>query len=125
VDKLSIILGVSNLFVGLLCLGLSWPLYTGKVGRNHIYGFRTKKTLASDDVWYAVNRYAARRMLPWAAGLAGLGAATLMLPLEQHPKLAVAIGLAPLVVLIPCLQGLRYCRDIAAQPNKKKRKRKK
>ena len=84
-DNVSLILGLSNLFSGLLILGLMWPLYQGRIGRNSLYGVRTKKTLSSDEVWYAVNKYAAQRMLPYAAMIAGIGAAAFFLPLEKEP----------------------------------------
>ena len=102
-DSLSLILGVSNLFAGAVILGLAWPLYQGRISRNHWYGFRTRKSLASDEVWYATNKYGAKAMLPWAAGLAGLGAATLFMPLKAHPGLAILISLAPLGVVIPTI----------------------
>jgi uncharacterized membrane protein len=122
-DNVSLILGLSNLFSGLLILGLMWPLYQGRIGRNSLYGVRTKKTLSSDEVWYAVNKYAAQRMLPYAAMIAGIGAAAFFLPLKQNPALAMVIGLVPLVVLIPCLQSWRYSQQFQV-PAKKKSKRK-
>ena len=42
--------------VPLLILALSIPLILGKVSANGSYGFRTPKTLSSDDVWYPANR---------------------------------------------------------------------
>jgi len=44
------------LLVPLLIIVVSVPLILGKVPRNHWYGFRTPKTLASDAVWYPANR---------------------------------------------------------------------
>jgi hypothetical protein len=34
------------------------PLAIGVIPRNRLYGFRTKRTLADDPVWYRVNRAA-------------------------------------------------------------------
>jgi len=34
------------------------PLVTGLIPRNRLYGFRTRRTLASDAAWYRVNRFA-------------------------------------------------------------------
>jgi uncharacterized membrane protein len=50
----------------------------GKVRRNFWLGVRTPWTLASDRVWYATHRLAAKTMV--AGGLAALGAAVLGLP---------------------------------------------
>ncbi|MFT5585998.1 MAG: putative membrane protein [Cognaticolwellia sp.] len=40
----------------LLIAGLSVPLILQKVPPNRIYGFRSKRTLADEQVWYRVNR---------------------------------------------------------------------
>ncbi|HEV7486217.1 MAG TPA: SdpI family protein [Thermoanaerobaculia bacterium] len=34
------------------------PLAIGVIPRNRLYGFRTRRTLADDAVWYRVNRAA-------------------------------------------------------------------
>jgi len=33
------------------------PLVLGIIPRNAVYGFRTKKTLGDDQVWYKANRF--------------------------------------------------------------------
>lgn len=38
---------------------LNIPLYLGKIKRNGWYGFRTPRTLSSDEIWYPVNRESA------------------------------------------------------------------
>ena len=50
-----IVLGMMDVVVGLLFLGLCIPLVPRKIGRNGVYGFETPRTLASDEAWYAVN----------------------------------------------------------------------
>jgi uncharacterized membrane protein len=37
---------------------VSVPLALGMIPRNRFYGFRTRRTLADDAVWYRVNRVA-------------------------------------------------------------------
>jgi len=37
---------------------VSVPLVLGVIPRNRLYGFRTKKTLSDDRIWYRVNRVA-------------------------------------------------------------------
>jgi hypothetical protein len=48
-------LAIMDVVVGLIFLGLFIPLVQHKVGRNALYGFRTPRTLASDEAWFAVN----------------------------------------------------------------------
>lgn len=45
--------------ISILLIGLSIPLYSGKIKRNNCYGFRTTKTLSSDEIWYPANRESA------------------------------------------------------------------
>ncbi len=49
--------------VPLVVLVLSIPMILGKVPPNGAYGFRTPKTLSSDEVWYPANRAAGWFML--------------------------------------------------------------
>lgn len=41
---------------GLFILVISVPLLLGKVKPNALYGFRSARTLADPQLWYAVNR---------------------------------------------------------------------
>jgi uncharacterized membrane protein len=54
--------GFSLLFaaVGALFIGLGMPLLLGRVPPNHVYGCRTKQTLADPSVWYEANRAAGK-----------------------------------------------------------------
>ncbi len=53
--------------VPLVIVVLSIPVILGKVHPNSTYGFRTPKTLSSQDVWYPANRAAGWFMLAAAA----------------------------------------------------------
>jgi len=39
-----------------MLIGLSLPLMLGRIGPNLWYGVRTRKTLASKEIWYRANR---------------------------------------------------------------------
>jgi uncharacterized membrane protein len=51
---------------GLLLMALAVPLLRGKVRPNWFYGFRVPRTVNNPDIWYATNRFGAKRLL--AAG---------------------------------------------------------
>jgi uncharacterized membrane protein len=42
----------------LLLFIVALPLVIGAIPRNRVYGFRTRRTLSDDAVWYPVNRAA-------------------------------------------------------------------
>ncbi len=48
---------------GLVLTMISLPLIAGKIKPNALYGFRVPATLDNPDLWYPVNRYAAKRLL--------------------------------------------------------------
>ena len=59
-------LAILYLISGVLLVLLALPLLYDKVPPNAFYGFWVAKTLDNPQIWYAVNRYAARRLV--AAG---------------------------------------------------------
>jgi uncharacterized membrane protein len=72
----------------------------GKVKRNFWLGVRTPWTLASDRVWYATHRLAAKTMV--AGGLVALGAAIFGLPFH------LGIGAIVIGALVPAGYSLVY-----------------
>lgn len=48
---------------GLVLTLISLPLIAGIIKPNVLYGFRVPATLDNPDLWYPVNRYAAKRLL--------------------------------------------------------------
>ena len=44
--------------MGLVILVLGIPLLLGKVPPNVLYGLRTRRTLADEEIWYRANRFA-------------------------------------------------------------------
>jgi hypothetical protein len=51
----------------ILIVSLGIPLAAGWVARNVAYGFRSRRTMASDEIWYPVNRASG-----WSTIAAGL-----------------------------------------------------
>ncbi len=56
---------ISAFFIvdGLLLIALGVPLLQGQMPPNSWYGFRTRKTLSDEKIWYAVNRVAGKDMI--------------------------------------------------------------
>jgi len=110
-------MGLSNLGVAIVFAALAIPLIRGEVAMNRFYGIRIKKAFASDDNWYRINAYGGRCLAAWSVVLACVGVGTFILPLgtAEHPRelLLIAVALAPLMILIPCvIQILRYARKL-------------
>jgi uncharacterized membrane protein len=94
--------GFSILFaaVGLLLIGLSIPLISGRVPPNHFYGCRTKRTLSDPKIWYEANRLSGKDFL--ISGVLVLAAAlgTLVFGREANPNHVVITLLSVLVLSV-------------------------
>jgi hypothetical protein len=99
--------------IGLLLIGLSFPLKRGKVPPNSWYGFRIRLTLDNPEIWYPVNAWAARRLL--VVGLVTVFAALLtpLIPESALPGYSLLISVFLVVgVLLILAFGIRYARSL-------------
>lgn len=105
----SLATSLSLIFSGLLGTGLALPLLFNRVQRNSLYGFRTKLTLSSDEIWYPANRYVAKTVIAWGIINTLIGLLTLCFqPLSSTLQFLL---IAPLIgIIIPVLLSLRWLR---------------
>lgn len=99
-DAVSLTIGLSTIAVSLLTAGLSVPMATGRTRRNHLYGARLSASMASDEAWDAVNRYAGRQLIFASVPVLIFGVVALFLPFKQYPLLT---ALCPAIVLASVL----------------------
>ena len=95
---------------GLLLAGLAVPLIRGRVPRNPWYGFRVEKTLASDEVWYAANRFMGKDLL-WCGVVLAVGSGLLAgvashLTVDGTAYLGLALTMVPLAIMV--VRSFRY-----------------
>ena len=98
----------------LLIIVFSIPLIIRKIPRNAIYGFRTTKTMANDDIWYRANRYGGICIL--VAALVTLAGITILflnkeaLSFEIFNNTSFALFVGP--ILISVLLSLDYIKKL-------------
>lgn len=63
----ALVLMVVFVGTGLLKIKLALPLIRRQVKPNALYGFRARKTLSDERIWYEANAYAAKLLLRLAA----------------------------------------------------------
>ncbi len=92
--------------------GLAIPMIKKKVSPNHLYGFRTPKTLSNEEIWYKANHFAGKAM--FAAGVAMIISSLLLFllggQLEKDPLAytMLVLGISPLsVATVACFLYLR------------------
>jgi uncharacterized membrane protein len=84
--------------MSLILVLLAIPLWFEKIPPNGLYGFRIRKTMENEKIWYAVNRYFA----PWLVAV-GLGVALSAVLLALIPGIsldAYALGVLGVLVAI-------------------------
>jgi uncharacterized membrane protein len=72
---------------GLLFVGISRPMVKRRVKPNPWYGFKTPKTLSSEEIWYSANEYCGRALTVagWMIALASIA----LVPLAYIPHFGV------------------------------------
>ena len=97
----ALLLGFAALFVL-----LSLPLLFEKIPPNWFYGFRIPRAFESEDNWYRINKYFARRMLQASIFLCVFGVACMFV--AQPLNGLVAVGLLMICLLLAVIDTLRY-----------------
>lgn len=106
-------LGVVYLIAAVLVVVVAVPLLLGRVPMNRWYGVRVPEAFASDENWYAINRYGAKWLLVFAGALAVLGGVCFVLRPQQSGVVLTAIVFAPVLFLVPVLVAiLRFARGL-------------
>jgi len=108
----TLILGITNLIVGILIFLVSLPLVFRKIPMNPVYGVRFKKSFESQENWYKINAYGGKRLMVWSLLLIGLGLACFFLPPGENPVWLTLIGCAPLILVIPAIQSYFFARRL-------------
>ena len=109
-DPTGIAIGFSNIFTGGIVLLLALPLLRGSIKPNHLYGVRFAQAFASDQAWYEINRYGARRLIFWSIPVVLLGVVAIFLPLGSSFAATLLFACAPLIVVIPAIESWRFAR---------------
>jgi hypothetical protein len=110
------VLLILNVAGGLLLILLALPLLIGSVPPNALYGFRVAATLNNPTLWYAVNTYAARRLILTGACLVLAAILLWFFPGIDVDGYALGCLTAFIVVFgLGLAQSFRYMRALAAE----------
>jgi hypothetical protein len=111
-DMINIILGISNIFIGILMIIISIPLVRKSISMNKIYGVRFKKSFESEENWYKINVYGGKQLIIWSFPLILFGVITFFLPLKGNELWILLTACAPLIVLVPAIMSYLYSRKL-------------
>lgn len=111
-ESINIVLGLSNIFVSLLVIGISIPLVMEKIPMNEIYGIRFGKSFEANETWYKVDKFGGRQLIIWAIPLFLLGVLSFFIPIEGNTFLIILIACAPLIIVVPAFKSYMYLRTL-------------
>jgi uncharacterized membrane protein len=101
---------------GVLLTLLLLPLLWGKIPPNGLYGFRVRATLENPSIWYAANRFAAKRLL-WS-GVTFVVAALILYFVPGISVDVYSLGclfLFAVPFVIGLIQSIRYVKSLSRQ----------
>ncbi|WP_226667552.1 SdpI family protein [Metabacillus litoralis] len=107
----NIIIGILNISCGLLFVGLSIPLYKERIKMNHLYGVRFSESFESEENWYKINKYGAKRMMIWSIPLFVIGITIVFLP-PLNDLLLVFLTFLPCIIMIPAIESYKYAKKL-------------
>ena len=114
------LLGILNIGVGVIYIGLSLPLAFKKVGPNKYYGFRFKKSYMSEDLWFKINLYGAKCLIGWAVVVIGFGVWVLGVfnkspeldPPLRHLEQLMMLSMVPSLGFIAVIQSYMHSKKL-------------
>ncbi len=111
--NINVINGISNILAGLVIIAVCVPLVKDKIKMNKWYGIRLKKSFESEENWYKINRYGAKRMILWSLIIVAIGIAELFVRPDFKGTLWYVIsGLPIMLIIIPAIESWVYARKL-------------
>lgn len=95
-----------TVLVSLLIINSGAPLFKGSLARNRFYGFRTRKTLSTDQLWYPANKRCGRDLI--MAGVFLFVTAMGLIIWNNDQSRWIAIGLMIVTLLLVLLDSFLY-----------------
>lgn len=87
-----IVLLATYLFTSAVLVGSGIPLMLRKVGRNKLFGLRTKLTMSDDEIWFAANQVAGRWLIITGVGTAVSAVAGILAGMNETESATLVTG---------------------------------
>jgi hypothetical protein len=110
--NVNIIIGLSNILVGVLIIAVCIPLLKDKIEMNRWYGIRFKKSYESKENWYKINRYGAQRMILWSVLIVVIGIMAFFVPIGSKVIFLLIISSAPIILIIPAIESWLFAKKL-------------
>ncbi|MBN2536122.1 MAG: SdpI family protein [Spirochaetales bacterium] len=91
----------------LVIIAVSIPLILDKIKPNQLYGFRTPKTLSSEEIWYKANKYSGMVLL--ITGIFTLISMLVILIIAEKIGMGYTIGFSMILFVVPLSICVMIC----------------
>jgi hypothetical protein len=112
VDHENLVLAITNISCGVIFIAICIPLLKRKVKMNACYGFRIPKAFQSEENWFTINAYGARKLIIWSIPLIAIGISCFFVPLSDTAVLILGGGPLVLFTTIAIIQTLLYAKKL-------------
>lgn len=108
----NVMLGLTVIAAGCVCIALGLPLMKRKVKMNRWYGVRIPKSFQSEENWFKINEYGGRQLVAWSIPLIVWGLFCFAIPMKDINRgfEAFVFGALPvfLFIAIVAVRTFRY-----------------
>lgn len=112
-DEINIILGVTYILLFFVCILTSIPLLKRKIKMNYLYGVKIKKSYSSDENWYKINEYGAKRVIVWSFLFLFSAIAGFVMPFGDNTMFILLYAIAPIaIIIIPIIEIFKYAKKL-------------
>jgi hypothetical protein len=110
----NIIIGLINIACGVFFIAVSIPLLKRKIKMNDWYGIRFSKAFKSEENWYAINEYGARKICYWSLFTIGTGLLAFLVDFGNNDYIQMFWVVIPLtfLVIVPTVQTINYAKKL-------------
>ncbi len=109
-----IVVGLVNSISGFIFILFSIPFIMRKIKMNDVYGFRFSKAFESEENWYDINEYGAKKMLGWSIFTLLSGLIAFFINFDEKsilPMLWVGIPIT-LTTVVPIVQTIYHSKRL-------------
>jgi hypothetical protein len=96
-------LGILYIALGVVVIGLSVPLFLGRIPMNRWFGVRLPEAYRSEANWREINRYGAKQLTAYGVYLIAAGAIVLAAPPPVPGVWFIAALAVPVAPVLPML----------------------
>ena len=108
----NVFLAITNISCGLIFIAICIPLLKRKVKMNDWYGFRISKAFQSEENWFSINAYGAKKLIICSILMILIGILCFFIPISSTTILILGSGPIAFLTTIAIIQTLLFAKKL-------------